>query len=206
MTAALVTPDMAAASFRSESPTLAALSSEATRVDPRWPLLEKLAAERLGISSFRVGQRELIDAVLAGNDALGILPTGGGKSLTFQLPALVFDRPVLVVSPLIALMKDQCDHLARSNIDAAELDSTLSASEERACNVEIRAGGHPVIHVTPERLHSESCVAMLKARESRSSRWTKLTASRSGGTTARSACRFPCRMPWSRSSRGRCRS
>ncbi|MBK6693596.1 MAG: ATP-dependent DNA helicase RecQ [Myxococcales bacterium] len=126
--------------------------------------MARLAAARFGVRSFRPGQRELIEAVLTGHDALGVLPTGGGKSLTYQLPSLVLGKPTVVVSPLIALMKDQCDHMWRAHVDAAELDSTLSADEERQTNAEIRAGEHPLVYVTPERLASDACIEMLKVR------------------------------------------
>ena len=129
-----------------------------------WPRIESLALSHFGVRALRPGQRELIDAVLAGRDALGILPTGGGKSLTYQLPALVLPRPVVVISPLIALMKDQCDHMDDADVDAAELDSTLTATEERDCEREIRAGAHPLVYVTPERFRTEECQAMLRAR------------------------------------------
>jgi len=127
-------------------------------------VLESLARDRFGVRAFRPGQRALIDAVLAKQDALGILPTGGGKSLCYQLPALLLPRPTVVVSPLIALMKDQRDHMVRAHVDAAELDSTLSVEEERACEVEIRHGDHPLIYVTPERLQNPECIAMLRER------------------------------------------
>jgi len=126
--------------------------------------IARVAADRFGVHRFRAGQRELIEAVLAGRDAVGILPTGGGKSLTYQLPALLLEKPTVVISPLIALIKDQCDHMDRVRIDATELDSTLSASEERACEAEIRQGDHPLIYVTPERFQTEECIAMLKAK------------------------------------------
>src|SRR3954471_21309146 len=96
-----------------------------------WVVLEREAARRFGVRRFRPGQRELIEAVLGGRDAVGIMPTGGGKSLTYQLPALVLPRPVVVVSPLIALMQDQQDKLVDAHIDVAKLDSTLNQTEER---------------------------------------------------------------------------
>ncbi len=143
---------------------MAAAITTVTRVDERWPLLEALARARFGVQTFRAGQRELIDAVLAGSDALGVLPTGGGKSLVYQLPALVLPRPVVVISPLIALMKDQCEHVARAGLDAAELDSTLSAQEERDTALEVQHGEHPLIYVTPERFVKPECLAMLRER------------------------------------------
>ena len=122
------------------------------------------AAARLGVRAFRPGQRELIDAVLRGDDALGVLPTGSGKSLTYELPALLFDKPVVVVSPLIALMKDQCDHLERAHVDAAELDSTRSPESVRVIEREVQAGAHPILYVTPERFATDGCTAMLRLR------------------------------------------
>ncbi|MBK6691017.1 MAG: ATP-dependent DNA helicase RecQ [Myxococcales bacterium] len=140
------------------------LSPSSSPTPSPWPRLESFALSHFGVRAFRPGQRALIDAVLAGEDAVGILPTGGGKSLTYQLPALVLPRPVVVISPLIALMKDQCDHMDDADVDAAELDSTLTASEERDCEREIRAGTHPLVYVTPERFRTEECQAMLRAR------------------------------------------
>src|ERR1700742_2705125 len=99
--------------------------------------LLRLAQEQFGIRKFRPGQRELIDAVLAGRDALGILPTGAGKSLTFQLPALLLPHPVLVVSPLIALMQDQHDKLVEREIPAAQLNSAVRSAELREANIAI---------------------------------------------------------------------
>jgi len=138
--------------------------SAATSLRTSSDAIETLAHDRFGVRAFRPGQRALVDAVLAGRDALGILPTGGGKSLCYQLPALMLPKPVVVVSPLIALMKDQRDHMIRAHVDAAELDSSLSIEEERACEVEIRHGDHPLIYVTPERLQNPECIAILRER------------------------------------------
>ncbi|HEU0031428.1 MAG TPA: ATP-dependent DNA helicase RecQ [Kofleriaceae bacterium] len=119
-----------------------------------WADLRKKARTHFGVTSFRPGQQELIEAVLDGDDAVGILPTGGGKSLCFQLPALVLPRATVIVSPLLALMQDQQAKLAGSQIEAAKLDSTLSAGDERAVTAEIRDGEHALIYVTPERLEN----------------------------------------------------
>ena len=96
-----------------------------------WPAIAGEAARRFGVRRFRPGQRDLIDAALAGRDALGILPTGGGKSLTYQIPALFLPRAVVVVSPLLSLVQDQREKAEAARIDVARLDSTLSSSEER---------------------------------------------------------------------------
>ncbi len=108
-----------------------------------------------GYTSFRPLQREAMDAILAGRDSLVVLPTGSGKSLCFQAPALVRDGLALVVSPLIALMKDQVDTLVANGIDAAGFHSAL-APEERAVVVSgIRDGRYRLIYVSPERLVGE---------------------------------------------------
>ena len=88
--------------------------------------------KHFGHDHFRGGQEAVIQSLLEDRSALAIFPTGGGKSLCYQLPALLFDGLTLVVSPLIALMKDQVDTLVSKNISAARLDSTLSAEEALA--------------------------------------------------------------------------
>jgi ATP-dependent DNA helicase RecQ len=124
-----------------------------------------MAARRFGIQRFRPGQRELIEAVLAGRDAIGILPTGAGKSLCFQLPSLFLRGAVVVVSPLIALMHDQVEHLEAANIEAARLDSTVSAADQQAQELEIAAGAHDIILLTPERLSSPEHLRPLQQRD-----------------------------------------
>src|SRR3954462_6621722 len=114
---------------------------------PDWQRLRRLAQDRFGIRALRPGQRELIEAALTGRDAIGVLPTGAGKSLSYQLPSLVLSGPVLGVSPLIALMQDQQEKLADDAIAAAKLNSTLSAAEERETLASIRAGEIPLIYV-----------------------------------------------------------
>lgn len=129
----------------------------------RWsPRNIRKAKRRLGVKDFRPGQEELIEAVMKGKDALGILPTGGGKSLCYQLPALFLPHAVVVVSPLISLMKDQHDKLEDRSIAAAKLDSTLSAQDERDTMNGIRQGEPELIYVTPERLEREETLAMLQ--------------------------------------------
>jgi ATP-dependent DNA helicase RecQ len=120
------------------------------------------AKRRLGVASYRPGQEALIEAVMQGRDALGILPTGGGKSLCYQLPSLFMPRAVVVVSPLISLMKDQQDKLEDRAIPVAKLDSTLSAQAERDAVDTIRDGEPELIYVTPERLEQDECLSMLR--------------------------------------------
>src|SRR6188472_3342546 len=90
--------------------------------------LELLAA-RFGFDAFRPGQREVVDALLAGRSALAVFPTGGGKSLCYQLPALLLDGLTVVVSPLIALMKDQVDALQALGVAATYINSSLDREE-----------------------------------------------------------------------------
>ena len=108
-----------------------------------------------GFDSFQPGQQEVIEHLLAGRSAAAVFPTGGGKSLCYQLPALLLPGVTLVVSPLIALMKDQIDALARRGIAAARLDSTLSLDEYRDVMQRVRGGGLRLLYVAPERFQNE---------------------------------------------------
>jgi ATP-dependent DNA helicase RecQ len=123
---------------------------------------EQKAKKRFGIKHYRAGQRKLIQAVLEGRDTLGILPTGGGKSLCYQLPALFLPRAVLVVSPLISLMQDQQEKLSERSIPAAGLDSTLNSSEEEETINTIQKRQAELIYVTPERLENPEYLKILK--------------------------------------------
>jgi ATP-dependent DNA helicase RecQ len=123
---------------------------------------EQKAKRRFGIKHYRAGQRKLIQAVLEGRNTLGILPTGGGKSLCYQLPALFLPRAVLVVSPLISLMQDQQEKLLERNIPAVELNSTLNSSEEQENIKTIQSRQAELIYVTPERLENTEYLNILK--------------------------------------------
>lgn len=114
-----------------------------------------LAQRRFGISTFRPGQALAVRNALAGIDTLAIMPTGAGKSLCYQLPALELDGVTLVVSPLIALMKDQTDKLEHLGIEVLRLDSTLTPREEHAALQRLSENRPCIAYVTPERL-SES--------------------------------------------------
>ena len=115
-----------------------------------------------GYDSFRQGQEELIAAMLAERDVLGIMPTGAGKSICYQIPALLLPGITLVVSPLISLMKDQVDALTESGIAAALLNSTLSGAEmNRTCR-DIERGSYRIVYIAPERLESERFIEWLK--------------------------------------------
>ncbi|UYL09444.1 ATP-dependent DNA helicase [Bdellovibrio sp. SKB1291214] len=116
------------------------------------PKIKKILKDRFGFSSLREGQKEVINSVLAGKPTLAIMPTGAGKSLCFQLPALALPGTTVVVSPLIALMKDQTGKLDSLNIDAVELSSALS-SQQQTENYSVATNGKTeFIYVTPERL------------------------------------------------------
>ena len=112
--------------------------------------------EHFGYPTFHPGQETLIDAILAGRDAFGIMPTGGGKSLCYQVPALLLPGVTLVVSPLISLMHDQVLALKKAGIPAAYVNSTLSLEQLRTVFANIRAGKYKLVYVAPERLETES--------------------------------------------------
>lgn len=115
-----------------------------------------------GYGSFRPMQREIIESVLAGRDTLGLLPTGGGKSITFQVPAMAIDGLTIVVTPLISLMKDQADNLAGRGIKAYYLHSGMSARESRLAFDKCRLGKAKILYLSPERLQNERFRAQLR--------------------------------------------
>ncbi len=117
-----------------------------------------------GFDEFRPGQRKIIDAVLAGRDCIGLMPTGAGKSLTFQIPAKILGGPVLVLSPLISLMKDQVDALVRTGYRAALLNSTLTWDERQATLAQLRAGELDIVYAAPEGLGDGLRAALAASR------------------------------------------
>ncbi len=124
--------------------------------------IEALLKEHFGFDDFRVGQKEAIASLLDHKAALAVFPTGGGKSLCYQLPALAVDGITLVVSPLIALMKDQIDFLAKRGIPAARLDSSLTADEVREINNRLKNGELKLLYVAPERFNNERFLGDLR--------------------------------------------
>ncbi|SIT79855.1 DNA helicase RecQ [Edaphobacillus lindanitolerans] len=108
-----------------------------------------------GYPTFRPGQEQVIERVLVGENTLCVMPTGGGKSVCYQVPALVREGTTLVISPLISLMKDQVDALTEAGIPAAYINSTLSADEFRETMARARAGEYKLLYVAPERLDSD---------------------------------------------------
>jgi ATP-dependent DNA helicase RecQ len=129
--------------------------TDPTGSSERMAELRSVVAHTFGIESLRPFQEEAIRANLAGRDLLLVLPTGGGKSLCFQAPALVRGGLTLVVSPLIALMKDQVDGLRQSGVAAAMLTSAQSTSERRAVHAELERGALKLLYAAPERLMME---------------------------------------------------
>jgi len=114
-----------------------------------------LLQQHFGFDTFKPGQREVVAHLLAGRSAAAVFPTGGGKSLCYQLPALALPGITLVVSPLIALMKDQIDALAARGIAAQRLDSSLDVDEYRAVMDKARSGELRLLYVAPERFNNE---------------------------------------------------
>jgi ATP-dependent DNA helicase RecQ len=128
-------------------------------------LLKRELSDTFGIESFRPGQKELISAVCSGRDAIGIMPTGSGKSLTYQLPALVLDGLTVVVSPLIALMKDQTDKLESLGVDVVTINSSLKSSEQTAAENAIESGDGRILYLTPERFRDRDFFEQLATRK-----------------------------------------
>ena len=126
------------------------------------PQLLPLLKQYFGFRSFRPLQEEIIRDVLAGQDVFALLPTGGGKSLCFQLPAMARPGLAVVVSPLIALMKDQVDALQASGVPATFLNSSLAAGESRARLRGLHNGEFRLLYVAPERLMLPGCLADLQ--------------------------------------------
>ena len=115
-----------------------------------------------GYDSFRAKQEEIINSVLLGKDTLGLLPTGGGKSITFQVPAMLLDGLTIVVTPLIALMKDQADGLRDRHINAAYIHSGLRHGEIRNVIDRCVFGKCKFLYISPERLASSSFIESLR--------------------------------------------
>jgi ATP-dependent DNA helicase RecQ len=120
-------------------------------------------SEHFNFEGFREGQREVLDAVLEGHDTVVVMPTGGGKSLCYQLPALMKEGATVVVSPLIALMKDQVDALHARNLPATFINSSIDFEEQKARINGIRQGRYKLVYVAPERFRSTHFVETLKS-------------------------------------------
>ncbi|RYD37867.1 MAG: RecQ family ATP-dependent DNA helicase, partial [Verrucomicrobiaceae bacterium] len=125
-------------------------------------LLSTRLKQTFGYDGFRPLQREIMQASLDGKDVVAILPTGAGKSLCYQLPALVREGLTVVVSPLIALMKDQVDQLEASGVAATFLNSTLDANETRRRIEGLDGGAYQLLYVAPERLMLQDFLSRLR--------------------------------------------
>src|SRR3972149_1183754 len=126
------------------------------------PAARRILQETFGFSDFRTGQADVVGRLLAGRSTLAIFPTGGGKSLCYQLPALLLDGVTLVVSPLIALMKDQIDFLVSKGVAAARLDSSVGLEDGRQIYRDLHNGKLKLLYVAPERLANERFLQTLK--------------------------------------------
>ena len=122
----------------------------------------ELLSRYFGYSEFRGGQEALIDAQMAGRDVFGIMPTGGGKSLCYQIPALMLPGITLVISPLISLMQDQVLALKSAGVPAAYINSSLSMEQQRLVFQNLRRGRYKIVYVAPERLQAEGFAALAR--------------------------------------------
>ena len=145
---------------------------------------------RFGFNAFRPGQERVIEALLAGRSALAVFPTGAGKSLCYQLPALMLDGVTVVVSPLIALMKDQIDALVLAG-SRRPRGSTRASSRTRRVDVSdrLRAGSLKLLYVAPERFNNERFLAQLGADADLAVR------GRRGALHLRVGAQLPARLP-----------
>jgi ATP-dependent DNA helicase RecQ len=121
----------------------------------------RVLRERFGYAAFRPGQEEAIDAILAGRDVLAVMPTGAGKSLCYQIPAMLLPGTTVVVSPLIALMKDQVQSLRAAGVPAAFLNSSLSPAEYNRTMEQVSGGGVKLLYIAPERLQRADIVSLI---------------------------------------------
>ena len=126
---------------------------------------ESVLQRVFGYSAFRGGQEALIDAQLRGRDAFGIMPTGGGKSLCYQIPALLLEGVTLVISPLISLMRDQVMALKNAGVAAAYINSSLTPAQIRLVYRNIRSGMYKIIYVAPERLLTDGFLEAIQTRK-----------------------------------------
>ncbi|HEU4435618.1 MAG TPA: ATP-dependent DNA helicase RecQ, partial [Pyrinomonadaceae bacterium] len=119
--------------------------------------------QHFGFDDFREGQREVVGSILDGKDAVVVMPTGSGKSLCYQLPAMILDGVTLVVSPLIALMKDQVDALQARGLPATFINSSLSEPEQRSRIESLRRRAHKLVYIAPERFRSSRFTAAVQS-------------------------------------------
>ena len=131
---------------------------EQAAIDAR---LTSILQDSFGLQEFRSGQYDVISRLVSDKNVAAVFPTGGGKSLCYQLPSQLFDGTTVVVSPLIALMKDQCDALEAKGIKATRLDSTLSGAQYREAMSDVRSGQSKILYIAPERFFNERFLASI---------------------------------------------
>ncbi len=146
--------------------------------------LRRLARQTFGFEALRPGQEEAIRAAAAGRDVLAVLPTGAGKSAIYQLAALIIPGPTVVVSPLIALQRDQVAALTANGVDAAEANSQVRAADRRQAFDDLIAGDLEFLFLAPEQLANAEVLEQTAAPSRRSSSSTRPTASAPGATTS----------------------
>src|SRR5919206_4166562 len=129
------------------------------------PKLRRTMREVFGFTKLRPGQEEVIRSILSGRDTLAVMPTGAGKSLCYQLPALHLEGTTIVVSPLISLMKDQVDKLAEAGVEAAQVNSALTEAERREELGRIEQGESELVFTTPERFTDPAFLETLRTKE-----------------------------------------
>lgn len=123
---------------------------------------EEVLRKYFGYTAFREGQKSIITSLLAGHDTVGIMPTGGGKSICYQVPAMLLEGVTIVISPLISLMKDQVDVLVSMGIPATQINSSLSYGEVRERLQQAARGAYKLIYIAPERLESDSFQSLIR--------------------------------------------
>ena len=133
----------------------------ASTLDPRWETAEKILRDRFGHDGLLPAQRKVIERVLRGDNVLAVLPTGHGKSLCYQLPSQLLPGLTVVVSPLVSLMRDQCESLAKKSIPAVRIDQSVSHEEFRGVWQAVRSGDAKLLYLAPERFFNERFAAQL---------------------------------------------
>src|SRR6185437_6046474 len=129
---------------------------------PAQPDLFHLLKQYWGYSQFRARQQQIVEAIISGRDVAVVMPTGGGKSLCYQLPALAMERTCIVISPLIALMQDQVAQLNQVGIPAAFINSSLDSGAQAKVRAEARSGALRLLYLSPERLVREDTAGWLR--------------------------------------------
>jgi len=125
------------------------------------PNIKEILKRYYGYDEFREGQENIINSIIDGKDILGIMPTGAGKSICYQIPAIYFSGTTIVISPLISLMKDQVDALNDIGVKATYINSSLSSSQFELVYKNAKEGVFKIIYVAPERLETDSFVKLL---------------------------------------------